>query len=184
MKQRRYNFSNLNRGFLYVLLCVAILSLSACAHRGSGSRIREDNGAQQYGPAYSERSISQFSHSLLASAKELKGIRYRSGGDSPDKGFDCSGYVCWVYEQQGISLPRTAKEQSRVGRAVGKGDLRPGDIVAFKIRSRTGYHTGIYTGNGKFIHSPSSGKGVTETSLNETYWRKRYIGARRVAAVN
>lgn len=116
----------------------------------------------------------------MTSAKNLKGVRYRNGGDSPETGFDCSGYVCWVYNENGISLPRTAREQSRVGRAVNKKDLQPGDIVAFRIRSRTGYHTGIYTGNGNFIHSPSSGKRVSESSMNSAYWRKRFIGARRV----
>ncbi len=164
---------------LFVALLVALfLFLNGCSHRSSGGGA----AAHMYGPPSRERSISQVNRSIIASAKELKGIRYKSGGDTPETGFDCSGYVCWVYGEQGISLPRTAREQSRVGRAVRKKDLQPGDIVAFRIRSRTGYHTGIYTGNGKFIHSPSSGKSVSEASMTDGYWGKRYIGARRVSS--
>lgn len=164
------------RPCLLLLAGLMFLMSYGCSHRSSGGV-----PAHMYGPHYTtERSISEVNRSIMQSAKKLKGIRYRSGGNSPETGFDCSGYVCWVYGENGIHLPRTAKEQSRVGRPVKKKDLLPGDIVAFRIRSRTGYHTGIYTGNGKFIHSPSSGKRITETSLNDSYWSKRYIGARRV----
>lgn len=164
------------RPIFLLLVCVLFLLLNGCAHRSSGG----GNSGHLYGPPYKERSISEVNQSILTSAKKLKGIRYRSGGDSPETGFDCSGYVSWVYGEHGIALPRTAREQSRVGQPVRKKDLQPGDIVAFRIRSRTGYHTGIYTGNGNFIHSPSSGKSVTETSMSDGYWSKRYIGARRV----
>lgn len=174
MEQRSFSLIFNNTPF-FIIACAAFLLLSGCAHRSSDSA-----GGHLYGPTYKERSISEVSQSIMTSAKNLKGVRYRNGGDSPETGFDCSGYVCWVYNENGISLPRTAREQSRVGRAVNKKDLQPGDIVAFRIRSRTGYHTGIYTGNGNFIHSPSSGKRVSESSMNSAYWRKRFIGARRV----
>jgi cell wall-associated NlpC family hydrolase len=119
---------------------------------------------------------------LIAAARSLIGLPYRFGGSSPQTGFDCSGLVCWSYEQVGISLPRRASEQIRFGHQVNrKEDLQPGDIVVFKgTRGRTGWHSGIYTGEDKFVHSPSTGKTVTESSLSEEYYARRFVGARRI----
>ena len=110
------------------------------------------------------------------------GTRYASGGTTPGKGFDCSGLVCWAYWQNGIAMPRTAKEQSETGRAVGKKYLRAGDLVVFKVRG--GMHTGIYTGQGKFVHSPSRGKSVREDAIAADYWSSRFVAGRRHARLH
>lgn len=106
------------------------------------------------------------------------GTRYKYGGASPKTGFDCSGLLAWAYNQHGVSIPRTAKAQSGAGKSVQRNKLAPGDIVVFKIKS--GYHTGMYTGNNRFIHSPRTGSTVREDQLDNDYWKKAYIGARRV----
>ena len=119
---------------------------------------------------------------VAESARSTIGTPYRFGGNSPETGFDCSGLVCWSYRQVGIDLPRRAKDQLMFGeRVTRKEDLQLGDIVVFKgTRGRTGWHSGIYTGDGKFVHSPSTGKTVTEDRLDEKYYAQRFAGARRI----
>jgi len=115
-------------------------------------------------------------------ARSQLGVPYRSGGDSPREGFDCSGLVQWCYSAHGVKLPRRTEDQLRVGVPVNREDLQPGDLVFFNVtRKRWGLHVGIYTGRGRFIHSPTPGARVREESLYERYWQRTYIGARRVA---
>ena len=120
---------------------------------------------------------------ICETARSKIGVRYKAGGTKPSTGFDCSGFVCWTFAQHGINLPRTSKEQAKAGTTINKKELRPGDLVVFKISSRTGTHSGIYSGNGKFIHSPSSGKTVCEESMNAPYWKSRFLTARRIPQV-
>lgn len=111
------------------------------------------------------------------------GVRYKRGGTSPETGFDCSGFVQHVYrEGMGLILPRTAKEISKEGQTVKKAELQPGDLVFFNTMRRTFSHVGIYLGEGQFIHSPRAGGKVRIEDMRETYWAKRYEGARRVSA--
>jgi hypothetical protein len=119
---------------------------------------------------------------VVQMAKANLGVPYRYGGISPKTGFDCSGLVCWSFEQVGVKVPRIARDQLKAGVKVESRDqLRPGDIVVFKgTRSRSGWHSGIYSGNGKFVHSPSKGKTVRESKLSESYFAKRYAGGRRI----
>jgi cell wall-associated NlpC family hydrolase len=105
------------------------------------------------------------------------GVPYKYGGYSPRTGFDCSGLVLWAYQQYGIKIPRTAKEQSRYGRSVPKNQLAAGDLLVFYIRGN--YHTGVYLGNNSFVHSPKPGSRVKVERLNSRYWNKVYSGARR-----
>lgn len=154
-----------------LILCLAALMLmgAGCAKR------------QQPVQAYRPAPVVEKSQDVVAAARSNLGVPYRFGGTSPQTGFDCSGLVCWTYEQVGISLPRRAKDQLAFGQPVGKNELQPGDIVVFKgTRGRTGWHSGIYTGNGMFIHSPSTGKTVEETPLDKEYYANRYAGARRI----
>ena len=115
---------------------------------------------------------------LVEQAKSALGIPYVSGGTSTD-GFDCSGFVQWAYGNVGVRIPRTAREQSVVGRAIGADSMKAGDIVAFNHPQR-GYHTGIYLGNGRFIHSPGRGKSVSIAHLTDPYFSATFIGARRI----
>jgi hypothetical protein len=118
---------------------------------------------------------------VVSVARSSMGVPYKFGGRTPETGFDCSGFVCWSYEQIGVQLPRSAREQAGFGIPIRKEDLKPGDIVAFKgTRGRTNWHSGIYTGDGKFIHSPNKGKVVSESSLDERYYAQRYYGACRI----
>jgi cell wall-associated NlpC family hydrolase len=119
------------------------------------------------------------SDQLLRGAFALLGTRYRSGGDSPSTGFDCSGFTTWVFNKYGINLPRSSREQFQVGQQVAKTNLKKGDLVFFGSK-RGISHVGIYLENGKFIHSASNGKDVQVSSLDEDYWRARYAGGRRV----
>lgn len=114
---------------------------------------------------------------VLDTASVAKGTPYVYGGSSLS-GFDCSGLVRWAYNSVGVKLPRSAREQSQFGEKVAKNDLRMGDIVAFR-HPRRGYHTGIYVGEGKFIHSPRRRDVVKISSLTDAYFRDTYLGARR-----
>lgn len=115
---------------------------------------------------------------VLARAHKGLGTPYHFGGTTPG-GFDCSGFVQWAYKGAGIKLPRTAQEQSLAGYKIrDKSQLRAGDIVAF--RRRGGYHTGIYIGNGKFIHAPRRNQTVRVESMDTDYFARNYIGGRRI----
>lgn len=121
--------------------------------------------------------ISQAS-AIIATAKKYIGVPYLWGGTTP-KGFDCSGYVQYVFNAHGITLPRTSREQYTAGYAVSKSKLQPGDLVFFNTSGSGVSHLGIYIGDGQFIHASTS-KGVIIAELNTSYWSSRYIGARRV----
>lgn len=118
-------------------------------------------------------------------AMSLADTPYRYGGNSADNGFDCSGFVQHVYlNTVGTRLPRTSAEMSRVGTSLKTGQLRPGDLVFFNTRKKPFSHVGIYVGEERFVHSPSSGKAIMVSSIRENYWRSRYNGARRVTSTN
>jgi len=118
----------------------------------------------------------------MESAYTQIGVRYSSGGDSPGKGFDCSGLVQWAYKQQGIPVPRITAEQARSGRLVApKEGFQVADILVFKNgQGPRGLHTGLYAGDGQFIHSPRKGQRVRTESLELAYWKNSLIGARRL----
>lgn len=118
-------------------------------------------------------------------AMSLADTPYRYGGDSREDGFDCSGFVQYVYlNTTGTKLPRTSAEMGRTGRRLDKSELRPGDLVFFNTRRKAYSHVGIYVGENRFVHSPSSGKSITVTDMDSRYWRARYDGARRVISAN
>lgn len=120
-------------------------------------------------------------HRLIDSALDLVGIRYRRGGDSAESGFDCSGFVGYVFlEQLGLKLPRTSGEISKSGEQVLRSDLKPGDLVFFNTMRRAFSHVGIYLGDNQFVHAPRAGKAVRVEDIRGSYWSKRYNGARRI----
>ena len=118
------------------------------------------------------------SQGVALAARSQIGVPYKYGAMSPGDAFDCSGLVCWAHRAHGIKVPRTTREQLKVGREIPRKQVRPGDIVLFHISKKGGYHSGIYSGNGNFIHSPSSGKKIREESMGGPYWGPRFIGAR------
>lgn len=115
---------------------------------------------------------------LLKTARSFMGIPYVWGGEQPD-GADCSGYVQMVFHRHGVSLPRTADVQFKTGAPVNKGEERPGDLVFFETYAPGASHVGIYLGRNHFIHASSRAKKVTISQLDEEYFKKRYLGAKR-----
>ncbi|MCI5970460.1 MAG: C40 family peptidase [Oscillospiraceae bacterium] len=113
-------------------------------------------------------------------AKQYIGTPYVYGGSSPS-GFDCSGFVYYVYKNFGVTLNRVAADQSKNGYVVDRSELMPGDILLFS-RTLDGYitHVGIYVGDNQFIHSPQTGKSVEIVSLSSGYYNYGYVGARRI----
>jgi cell wall-associated NlpC family hydrolase len=117
---------------------------------------------------------------LAAFAMTLRDIRYRRGGREPQTGFDCSGFVQYVFAHSlGIDLPDTSISQFLAGTKVPRSDLQTGDLVFFHTRGKNVSHVGIYLDNGRFIHSPSTGKRVRVDELSDNYWARRYVGAKR-----
>jgi len=112
--------------------------------------------------------------------KELKNTPYVFGGNNPRRGLDCSSFTMYVYKKLGIKLPRTARAQFNTGVPVDVRNLKVGDLVFFRTYARYPSHVGIYIGNGKFIHFSSMYHGLAVSSLNSRYFKKRFIGAKRV----
>lgn len=119
---------------------------------------------------------SKLATQLTRSALRFLGVPYVFGGTSTS-GFDCSGYVQHVFGMLGINLPRTADAQYDVGHRI-TGGIRPGDLVFFQTYAAGASHVGIYLGHDKFVHASSS-QGVTVSSLHDSYWAARYLGAKR-----
>ena len=118
---------------------------------------------------------------LILKGLELVGVNYRRGGTNPDLGLDCSGFVQLVFKDAlGLILPRTAREQSQVGDTIDKSELKPGDLVFFNTMRHAFSHVGIYLGDNRFLHSPRTGSEVRVEDMRQSYWVKRYNGARRV----
>ena len=118
----------------------------------------------------------------LLYALGLLGSPYKLGGTDPEKGIDCSGFVRHVYKKtEDIELPHSARAISQNGEVVGKDQLQPGDLVFFNTLRKPYSHVGIYAGDGKFVHATSSrSKQVMVSDMNQSYWARRFDGARRV----
>ena len=118
---------------------------------------------------------------VLQRAFALLGTPYRWGGTSPERGFDCSGLVGYVFRSIGVDLPRVSRAMAHEGTAItDRSALAEGDLVFFGKRGRVD-HVGIYIGEGKFLHAPRTGRDVTVSSLDSGYWSQKYLQARRLA---
>ncbi len=119
---------------------------------------------------------------LLMRALALVGTRYRPGGSTPESGFDCSGYVAYLFREVfSYDLPRTSDGMVRYGVPVERRALTPGDLVFFNTMHRPYTHVGIYLADDRFLHAPSSGGFVRTEDLNLSYWVRRWNGARRIS---
>lgn len=117
---------------------------------------------------------------VVSEAHAFTGVAYRPGGARPD-GFDCSGFVQYLYRQQGVSLPRTTQAQFKAGTGVSPRRILPGDLVFFRISGRKVSHVGVSLGDDRFLHAPNVGSQVRVDRLGAPYWARRFAGARRVA---
>jgi cell wall-associated NlpC family hydrolase len=119
---------------------------------------------------------------LLLSAMSLIGVKYTWGGNTPESGLDCSGFIRYVFQNSmNMTLPRTAVEMAQTGKTIDKTELKPGDLVFFNTLGRTFSHVGIYLGDNRFIHSPRAGRSVEVANMGQSYWTNRFTGARRIA---
>jgi cell wall-associated NlpC family hydrolase len=157
-------------------LLVYALLMSGCA--SGGARSRATNHLLDF--TSKETSPNGDQLQVISIAKGLLGTPYHFGGTNPHDGFDCSGYVAYVFKQAvNLSLPRQTNQQIKTGRAVSS-SLQPADMVYFRMLEQNSWHTGIYIGKQKFIHAPSSHGVVNIQNMNLPYWNKRFFGARRL----
>ena len=118
---------------------------------------------------------------VIDEAMALRGVPFRTGGTTPREGFDCSGFIRYIYRRStGVELPRTAKDMAGAGHRVARKDLRPGDLVFFNTLGHRFSHVGIYLDGGRFVHAPRRGRVVSVDDMTGAYWTQRYTGARRV----
>jgi cell wall-associated NlpC family hydrolase len=129
--------------------------------------------------------IQDLRKALIAMAMQLRDTRYVRGGHDPATGFDCSGFVRYVFAHAiGMQLPTNSAAQFLAGLRVKRADMKPGDLVFFHTHGKRRIsHVGIYISDGRFIHSPTSGKSVQISSLDEAYWAKHFAGAKRPEAI-
>ena len=157
---------------------LAAATLCACGSapvREQASQSRHWGSARPADPAAA--------NAVLMRAISLVGTPYRYGGNTPEGGFDCSGLVNYVYSDMlALRLPRTSRQLSEYqGPRIAPGSLAPADLVFFGDRGQVS-HVGIYVGEGRFVHAPSTGGTVRLDRLDGSWWREHYTGARRVLA--
>ena len=127
---------------------------------------------------YSAKPVNRYGatpEQVIKIAKSMVGVRYHYGGKTPKSGFDCSGLVYFSYLQVGITLPRTSAGQYSASKPVAKNSIRRGDLLFFRISRGRISHVGIYLGNNRFVHAPSSGKKVSIGELDSPYWQKHFV---------
>jgi cell wall-associated NlpC family hydrolase len=118
-------------------------------------------------------------YAVAGTALGLRGSPYRSGGADPS-GFDCSGFIWYVFAQHGLAMPRTVADQFQVGREVSSTGLEAGDLVFFRTDGGSISHVGLSIGGDEFVHAPSARGEVRVERMGSSYWRSRFAGARRV----
>ncbi|MBW2060603.1 MAG: C40 family peptidase [Deltaproteobacteria bacterium] len=125
------------------------------------------------------RPDTRLGQKIAQRALQYVGTPYRYGGQSPN-GFDCSGLIYYVYGQFGYRLPRKTKDMIKAGRWVSRRDLSPGDLVFFKTDWKGSLHSGIFLGQGRFVHAPKTGRTVEVQRLDRGYYKAKYYTARRI----
>jgi cell wall-associated NlpC family hydrolase len=176
-----------------LLVFLAIGTLPACAARSGATltpspfpgAVTPASHAAPNAPAApgSASAAAAPLRAVVDTALTLRGVSYRLGGEDPDAGFDCSGFVKYVFAQHGIDAPRTVGEQVRLGREIALSDVQAGDLLFFDTSGSGPSHVGLVVGSdspGAFIHAPGSGGVVRVENAESSYWRSRFVFARRV----
>ena len=169
------------------ILMIAILTLGAgaCAARPGVPRpfpgAPLPPGATPEAPSQPESVLTPppDASALVAMALGYRGVPYRNGGSDPS-GFDCSGFVQYVFKQAGTMLPREVRDQFVLGEVVDRDDVQAGDLIFFETVARGASHVGLAIGGDEFVHAPSSRGVVRVERFTSTYWSRRYVGARRL----
>ena len=164
--------------FNHILIAISLVfaSMPCLAAEAMPDASQQTAAAESTNPAW-----SNIAQEVLINALSLTGIKYKYGGKSPETGFDCSGFVRYVFQQAAnLTLPHGARALSQLGQAVPIEQLQPGDLVFFNTLKSAFSHVGIYLGDNRFIHAPSSGGGIHVVNMNDEYWAKRFNGARRM----
>ena len=158
-------------------LMLALAVLAGCAGAPQTPSVSQPPVASQAAaPA-----VNAVHDDVLFHAFSLIGTPYRWGGSTPETGFDCSGLINYVYrETAGLSLPRTTAGLNALPHTTSTSDLRPGDLLLFSTKGQRVNHAGIYVGEGRFLHAPSTGGRVRIDDLQASYWQRSYKSARRV----
>src|SRR6476469_3935685 len=157
---------------------VLMVAVTACASKGAVPRPFPNPPSPP--AAQVQPPIAEPNHvELLETALSYRGSPYRNGGSDPT-GFDCSGFVQWVFAQHGVRLPRAVEDQYQLGSAIDRDAVQPGDLVFFETVSHGASHVGIALGGNQFVHAPSSRGVVRVESYTIAYWKQRFVGARRV----
>lgn len=130
-------------------------------------------------PAPSRSDEHDMGYIAARTAERFVGIPYQWGGNTVVDGLDCSGFAKAVYNLCGVNIPRTSREQFKAGNPVSRADLKDGDLVFFGSSEAHINHVGIYIGNGKFVHAPRRGEEIRTASIEESYFERRFMGARR-----
>lgn len=179
-----------------VLICLALMAGCASQASRNGSALPSseafpiaDSNPQLLGnlapPVIEPETRDARANPWVERALSALGTRYRYGGNSPESGFDCSGFVRWIFASDYPELPRSSQAISNsVGIDVDKNALQPSDLLFFRIsRTRSISHVGMYVGDGQFVHAPSTGGRVRVEPLDTPYWRARLVKARRLPGV-
>lgn len=163
--------------FLYVNLCAPAMAEEVLSENAEGAILysaEEPEQAESIGWQAKTQEV-------IINALSLTGIKYKYGGNSPETGFDCSGFVRYVFRNAAnLTLPHTARAISQLGKTVKKDELKPGDLVFFNTLKTAFSHVGIYIGDNKFIHAPRTGAAVRVENMQQSYWQSRFNVAKRL----
>jgi cell wall-associated NlpC family hydrolase len=173
---------------LLPLAVVMVATLSgACAARSDGPPVPRPFPGAATPPGTGEIApgppvaVPALVPALVDAALQFRGVPYRNGGSDPS-GFDCSGFVQYVFAKFGTMLPREVRDQYRTGKSVDLDEVVAGDLLFFETVSRGASHVGMAIGFGEFVHAPSSRGVVRVERYDASYWASRFVGARRIAA--
>jgi cell wall-associated NlpC family hydrolase len=169
----------MNRVVAFIIVSAAAAAATGCATSGATPRPFPTPTTPASAAPEAARPAYAAGYGVAGTALSLRGAPYRNGGSDP-AGFDCSGFVKYVFGQNGVALPRTVTEQFHAGRQVAGPQLEPGDLVSFSTGSAGASHVGIAIGGDEFVHAPSGRGEVRVERMSAPYWATRFVGARRV----
>ena len=173
----------LNVFLLYFLLCTSVMAEEVLSENAEGVVLYnvDDNTIDVNAEQEQSNGWKAKTQEVIINALSLTGIKYKYGGNSPETGFDCSGFVRYVFRNAAnLTLPPTARAISQIGKTVKKDELKPGDLVFFNTLKTAFSHVGIYIGDNKFVHAPRTGANVRVESMQQSYWASRFNGGQRL----